>query len=95
MKIIVLRKTMIKLFAREIADLQKRADEIYYRDNPPQAGKNDHASWLLDQVIPLKEMCQGLGIVKQVYKEAYKIYDFRNSGKAGYKLVDGKIVKQS
>ena len=36
-------------------------------------------------------MCKTLGIVKQSYDEAYKIYDFRNSGKSGYGLVDGKI----
>jgi hypothetical protein len=38
-------------------------------------------------------MCQTLGIAEQVYEEAYKIYDFRNSGKEGYGLKDGKIVK--
>jgi hypothetical protein len=94
MKILVRRKTIIKEFAKKIADIQKRADEIYYRDNPPKKNNNELAAWITDKVIPLKEMCQGLGIVKQVYEEAYKIYDFRNSGKTGYTLIDGKIVKQ-
>lgn len=94
MKFIVTRRRMIKEFAKQIASLQKRADEVYYRDNPPKENENDHASWLLDQVIPLQKMCKGLGIERQVYQEAYKIYDFRNSGKDGYTLVNGKIVKQ-
>ena len=94
MRILVRRKTIIKEFAKRVADLQKRADKAYYRDNPPKRNKNDRASWLLDQVYSLKNMCQELGIAGQVYKEAYKIYDFRNSGKLGYTLVDGKIVKQ-
>jgi hypothetical protein len=95
MNIIVTRKTIIKEFAIKIAELQRKADEKYYRDNPPKKHENAHASWFLDQIIPLKDMCQKLGISKQVYKEAYKIYDFRNSGKDGYTLKDGKIIKVS
>ena len=95
MKILVRRKTIIREFAAKIAAIQKRADEHYYRDNPPKVNKNDHASWLLDQTIPLNDMCKKLGILKKVYEEAYKIYDFRNSGKTGYTLVDGRIVKQA
>ena len=40
-----------------------------------------------------QEMAIKLGICEEVYQEAYKIYDFRNSGKTGYTLKDGKIVK--
>jgi hypothetical protein len=97
MKILVRRKTMIKEFAIKIADIQKRADEAYYKPHlknyEPTPNENDLAAWIVDQVKPLKEMCCKLGIVKQVYVEAYKIYDFRNSGKPGYTLKDGKIVK--
>ena len=79
--------TIIKEFASKIAELQRKADEWHYL-------KHDsiHSSWLLDQTIPLKEMCQKLGIFKQVYEESYKIYDYRNSGKKGYMLKDGKII---
>jgi hypothetical protein len=42
------------------------------------------SSYTLDKVIPLRDMCRDLGIEKQVYEEAYKIYDFRNSGKDDY-----------
>lgn len=88
MNILVTRKTIIKEFAKEIAKLQKEADEWFY------IKKNKmHSSWILDQVLELKEFATRLGIVNQVYTEAYKIYDFRNSGKAGYILKDGKIVK--
>jgi hypothetical protein len=86
---------MIKEFASRIAELQRKADECYYRDNPPKEHGNTHASWFVDQVITLQEMCRNLGIVQQVYEEAYRIYDFRNSGKHGYTLKDGKIVKVS
>lgn len=93
MKLFITKKRLIKEFAIKIADLQKRSDESYYRDNPPKKNRNEHASWLLDQIIPLKEMCLKLGIFEQVYAEAYKIYDFSNSGKDGYTLKDGKIQK--
>ena len=40
-----------------------------------------------------KSLAQKMGIWKLVYERAVKIYDFRNSGKAGYTLMDGRIVK--
>lgn len=86
---------MINEIAESIASLQKRADEIYYRDNPPKKNDNDSASWLLDQVLPLANLSVKLGICNKVYQKAYKIYDFRNSGRTGYTLRDGKIVKES
>ena len=94
MKLLVTRKYVIRKVAQQIAFLQKRADEVYYRNNPPKENNDVLASWILDQVQPLKDLSQKLGICKQVYEEAYKIYDFRNSGKKGYTLKDGKIVKQ-
>jgi hypothetical protein len=94
LRFLVTRKRIIKEIAENIAYLQKRADEVYYRDAPPKRNGNDHASWLLDQVEPLKFFSIKLGICEQVYQEAYKIYDFRNSGKEGYTLRDGKIVLQ-
>lgn len=93
LKFLTTRKRIVREFAEEIANLQKRADEIYYKDTPVKFGENEHASWLLDQVNTLKDFSAKLGITKQVYNEAYKIYDFSNSGKDGYILKDGKIVK--
>ncbi len=94
MRFLVTRKYIIKQLAQQLAGIQKKSDAVYYRDNPPKIGKNDYASWLLDQVRPLKDLSINLGICKQVYEEAYKIYDFRNSGKQGYTLRNGIIVKQ-
>jgi hypothetical protein len=97
MNILVRRKTIIKEFAKQIADIQKKADMEYYKPHlknyKPTANENDHADWILNQIHPLKKMCQYLGIIKEVYEEAYKIYDFRNSGKRGYTLKDNKIIK--
>ena len=93
MKILVTRRYLVKEIAGQIAHLQKRADEVYYRDNPPKEHENNHASWLLDQVIPLRDLSKKLGISKQVCEKAYKIYDFRNSGRDGYTLKDERIVK--
>ena len=79
---------MVKEFAKQIAEIQRSADKEYYKPHlnnyKPEEGKNEHAAWILDQVNPLKRMCQHLGIVNEVYKEAYKIYDFRNSGKKDF-----------
>jgi hypothetical protein len=78
--IIITRKRIVKEFANRIANLQKKADKWFY------VSKNQEmSSYILDRVIPIKEMCEDLGIVKQVYEEAYKIYDFRNSGKSDFK----------
>ena len=87
-----LKKSFVLFFAFMLfisfafAELQKTADEWYYVRN-----NQDHSSWLLDQIIPLKEMINKMGIGNKVYIEAYKIYDFRNSGKKEYILKDGKI----
>ena len=82
------RKQLIKEYALKIANIQMRADREYYKphlkDYKPVEHENDHAAWILDQVTPLKEMCQYLGIANEVYEEAYKIYDFRNSGKKDF-----------
>lgn len=79
MHILVTRRRMIKEFAKQIANLQKRADKYFYVDK-----NQDMSSYMLDRVIPIKHMCEDLHIVSQVYKEAYKIYDFRNSGKKDF-----------
>jgi hypothetical protein len=96
-RFLVTRKRIIREIAESIADAQRRADVEYYKPHlknyKPEGNKNDHAAWILDQVLPLRRLGQKLGISKEVYEEAYKIYDFRNSGKSGYTLKDGKIVK--
>ena len=97
MFILVRRKTMIKEFANEIANIYYRADKEYYKPHlknyEPIPGENEQAAWILDQVNPLNRMCRHLRIIKEVYEEAYKIYDFRNSGKKGY-VPDFSKIKQ-
>ena len=87
MKFLVTRKSIISEFAKELAKLQQEADRYYYI----RKDKN-HSSWLLDQAQEISSFASKLGISKQVYEEAYKIYDFRNSGKKGYDLINGKIT---
>lgn len=87
-KFIIIRGRVIEELAQQLARLQKKADYWYYQMND-----RDHSSWLLDQVYPLKEFATKLGICEEVYERAYEIYDFRNSGKDGYTLKNGKIVK--
>lgn len=73
------KSTIVKTFAKELARLQKRADKYYYIDND-----QDMSSYILDRVIPLRDLTHKFGITNKVYTEAYKIYDFRNSGKKDY-----------
>ena len=80
MKILVFRKTIVKAIAKEIAEYQRKADYFYYIKKDKEM-----SSHCLDEVMPLKYLSNILGITKQVYEEAYKIYDFRNSGKKGFK----------
>lgn len=42
------------------------------------------SSMQLDSVTELRCICNDLGILNKVYDEAYKIYDFRNSGKKDF-----------
>lgn len=79
MKIIILRKTIIKAIAKDIAEYQRKADYFYYIKKDKEM-----SSFELDKVTPLKYLSNKLGITKEVYEEAYKIYDFRNSGKKGF-----------
>lgn len=90
MKFLVRRKTIIEEFAIEIANLQREADKWYY-----EKGDRDHADWLLVRVGELRDFAERLGICQKMYEEAYKIYDFRNSGRNGYTLKDGVVVKDN
>lgn len=66
----------------------KKADKFYYEQN-----NKDMSSYCEDHALVIKNLAIKLGICEEVYQEAYKIYDFRNSGKKGYTLKNGKIVK--
>ena len=89
MRFFTTKKRLIKEFAKEIAGLQQSADRWFYIHKD-----RDHASFLLDGCGAIREFAIKLGICEKVYEEAYKIYDFRNSGRSGYTLKDGIIVKE-
>ena len=82
------RQEVINIFAQEMAKTQKKADKFYYEQN-----NKDMSSYCEDHSLVIKNLAIKLGICEEVYQEAYKIYDFRNSGKKGYTLKNGKIVK--
>jgi hypothetical protein len=81
------RQKVISIFAQELAKTQKNADKFYYEHN-----NKDMSSYCADHASVIKNLAIKLGICEEVYQEAYKIYDFRNSGKEGYTLKNGKIV---
>lgn len=69
------KKELISKFAKEMANLQKKADKYYYIDN-----NKDMSDYVLIYATELKEFASKLGICEEMYQEAYKIYDFRASG---------------
>ena len=73
------KKELVSKFAKEMARLQKKADKYYYVDNDKEM-----ADYVLIYAIELKEFASKLGICKEMYDEAYKIYDFRNRGREDY-----------
>lgn len=86
---ISLAKDVIEHFAQEVARLQRLADVAFYTCLDQQ-----QSSWLVDQAGAIKGLAEKMGIWKRVHARAIEIYDFRNSGKQGYTLKDGKIVKE-
>ena len=47
----------------------------------------------LEGVTELRCICNDLGILKEVYDAAYKIYVFRNSGKKSF-VANVELIKQ-
>jgi hypothetical protein len=84
---------VFKVFGKVIANVQQRADIVYYADKPPRECENERSGAILNELIPIIRICEKINIKQASYNEAYKIYDFSNSGKKGYALVDGKIIK--
>lgn len=90
MRFFITKKKLIKKLAEELAYLQIRADWWYYCfpseivDEDSNTTKQDMSSHELDGVTELRAIAKELGILSEVYKEAYKIYDFRNSGKKDF-----------
>lgn len=99
MKLFISRKKLIKTLAEELAYLQIRADYWYYCfkcdvvDEDYNITKQDMSSSELDLVTEVRVIALKLGILSEVYKEAYKIYDFRNSGKKDF-VADTELIEK-
>lgn len=81
-------ENFIAKMAGYLAEMERRADVYFY--------VNDDATmttYYLDRVDSVKDICDLIGCTTEVWAEAKKIYDFTNSGKEGYMLRGGKIVK--
>ena len=90
MKLFITKKKLVKKLAEEMAYLQINADWWFYCypheivDKESNITRQDMSSSELDCETDLRNIAHSLGILKEVYAEAYKIYDFRNSGKEDY-----------
>lgn len=99
MRFFITKKKLIKKLAEELAYLQIRADWWYYCfsseivDKDNNITKQDMSSSELDLVTEVKVIAKEFGILSEVYKEAYKIYDFRNSGKKDF-VPDIELIKR-
>ena len=93
MRKFITKKKLIKKFAEELAYLQIRADWWFYVSSLKDEEKQNMSSMELDAVTELRCICLDLGILKEVYEEAYKIYDFRNSGKKDF-VPDIELINQ-
>ena len=67
------KRILVKAFARELAGLHKAAD-MFYNDFETK-------TWLIDKEGQIYDLALRLDIAKEVWDEAYKIYDFRRPTK--------------
>ena len=79
MRLFITKKKLIKKFAEEMAYLQIRADWWFYVASGDKEENQNMSNSQLEGVTELRCICNDLGILNEVYDEAYKIYDFRNS----------------
>jgi len=77
---LISKRKLISTFAKELAYKQRRADHWYYIRN-----NQEMSSYVLEHIEGIRNLALKLGITKEIYDMAYKIYDFRNSGKKDYK----------
>ena len=80
------RKELIQKFAKEMARLQKKADKYYYINKD-----RGMADFVLNYATEVKELASKLGICDEMYQEAYKIYDFKYSGRKDHVLSEKEI----
>lgn len=92
-RLFITKKKLIKKFAEELAYLQIRADWWFYVAGGDKEENQNMSNSQLEGVTELRCICHDLGILGEVYDEAYKIYDFRNSGKKNY-VPDIELIKR-
>ena len=73
------KKRIINVFALYLAKKQKKADYFYYIEQDEEM-----SDFTLSSLSSVRDIINILGIGEEVYSEAYKIYDFRNSGKKDF-----------
>ena len=93
MRLFITKKKLIKKFAEEMAYLQIRADWWFSVANGEKEENRNMSNMELEGVTELRCICNDLGILTEVYDEAYKIYDFRNSGKKNH-VPDIEAIKR-
>lgn len=79
----------ISTMAKYLAELNRCADVWYYTH-----GDLDQCDYFMTKIDAVKDLCAMCKCIPEVWAEAKKIYDFSNSGREGYTLKDGKIVKE-
>ena len=99
MMLFITKKKLVKTLAEEIAYLQINADWWYYChkndiiDKDNNIKKQDMSSRQLDLITEVRSIAVIFGVLTEVYEEAYKIYDFRNSGKKDF-VPDTKLIEK-
>lgn len=85
MRLFITKKKLIKELAEEMAYLQIRADWWYYVSKLSEVTREEMSSNAIEEYDEVRRICYRLGILRETYNEALKIYDFRNSGNKDYK----------
>ena len=83
-------ENFINKMAHFVAFCHSRADSYYYDDD--YKGE-DMINLYMTKIDAARDICTMFECISEVWAEAKKIYDFTNSGREGYTLRDGKIVK--
>lgn len=93
------KKKLINILAEELAYLQIRADWWFYTwehefvDKENNITKQDMSDSELQLVTEVRNIAARFSILPEVYNEAYKIYDFRNSGSSDF-IPDVELIKK-
>ena len=85
MKLFITKKKLIKELAEEMAYLKIRADYWYYVSELSEVTRRKMSSNEIEEYDEVRRICHKLGILRETYNEALKIYDFRESGSKDYK----------